>query len=144
MDIEVRKATMADIQAITKLSIQLGYPSQTDEITATNLEWIFGSENDDAFVADFKGWVIGWMQVTYVVRLESKPFCELVGLVVEERARGGGVGKLLVARAMEWARERGTETLRLRTNVNRKEAHKFYEKIGFTLTKEQRVYGMNL
>ena len=143
MEIQVRKAAPTDIQSITRLSFQLGY-SQTEEATATNLEWVDKSENDDAYVADLNGQVIGWMQVTYVVRLESKPFCELVGLVVDEKARGGGVGKLLIEKAIEWAKSRSTETLRLRTNVIRTEAHKFYQKVGFTLIKEQKIFCMNL
>lgn len=143
MEILIRKATKADAQSLTRLSFQLGY-NQTDAITISNLEWISKSENDDAFVAEYEEQIVGWMQVTYIVRLESKPFCELVGLVVDESVRSRGVGRLLVDKAIEWAKERNTETLRLRTNVIRTEAHKFYEKVGFNLTKEQKIFGMYL
>jgi GNAT superfamily N-acetyltransferase len=60
--------------------------------------------------------------------------------VVDSRRRREGLGKALVARAEQWARERSLPKLRVRSNVTREESHRFYPAIGFVKSKTQHVY----
>lgn len=143
MNLAIRHATAKDAKAITNLSFQLGY-SLSEAATVLNLELLENSERDIVYVAVQNERVIGWMQVSYCVKLESRPFCEIMGLVTDEHVRGKGVGRMLVMHAAEWGRQRNCATLVVRTNVVRTEAHRFYEVCGFTLKKEQKVYGMSL
>jgi hypothetical protein len=46
----------------------------------------------------------------------------------------------MVAAAEAWVLERGLAMLRLKTNAARKDAHRFYERMGFENVKEQIVY----
>ncbi len=91
------------------------------------------------FVAEDRG-VVGWIHVQLDFGLVSSGVAEVGGLVVDERNRRGGIATALVARAQEWAQDRGCRELVVRSNTRRREAHEFYPALGFEPVKEQRVY----
>ena len=74
------------------------------------------------------------------VTLESGPSAEIAGLVVDEETRGAGVGARLVAEAEAWAAGAGFARMRVRSNVKRNRARRFYERAGFVVTKRQRNF----
>jgi hypothetical protein len=51
---------------------------------------------------------------------------------------------MLIEKAIEWAGNKSSETLRVRTNMIRTQTHRFYEAVGFELMKQQNVYGISL
>jgi len=53
---------------------------------------------------------------------------------------GTSVGRLLMQQAEQWAREQGYSEVILRSNVIRARAHKFYESLGYTPIKSQKVF----
>jgi GNAT superfamily N-acetyltransferase len=55
----------------------------------------------------------------------------LEDVVVDERARGRGVGEALVAAAIDEARRRGAPEIELRTAPWRKAANRLYPRLGF-------------
>jgi len=140
----VRAAMLEDSSTIEELSAQLGYASSSDE-TADRLTALLCSEDHGVFVACLAGgMVIGWVHVFAALRVESAPFAELGGFVVAESHRGRGFGRRLLNSAELWSAERGMLKLRVRTRIERKEAHAFYSRMGFSRTKEQRVYDKSL
>ena len=141
--ISIRTATLSDAPAITQLSFQLGYTISEAE-TLSNLQWLDQSSNDVVLVATDNEQVVGWMQILYTVRLETGAFCEIVGLVVDERQRSKGIGKMLIEKAVEWTKGRACNSLRVRTNVIRTDTHRFYANAGFKLAKEQKIFTMEL
>jgi len=132
-----------DAPAIAALSLQLGY-SITAEKTAAQIIAISNSPNDVAYVAVDGHTVIGWIHVFRTLRLECDPYCEIGGLVVEQLYRGNGIGKILIDNARPWCREKKCSVLRVRSNVKRTDAHKFYEQVGFTTIKQQKVFEIPL
>ena len=52
-------------------------------------------------------------------------------MVVDEAARGGGVGEALTAEAVRLADEAGARTLDLTSRPSRQAAHRLYSKLGF-------------
>ncbi|KYZ76744.1 GCN5 family acetyltransferase [Anaerosporomusa subterranea] len=62
---------------------------------------------------------------------DCRPFVVLENLIVSERARGLGIGKLLVSYIEERARERNCYYIMFASLAKRKEAHRFYESIGY-------------
>ncbi len=126
-----------DAEAAARLATQLGYPS-----TAEQIERRFHALREAAdarvFVAEgADGTPVGWIHVFGRRMLESDPDAEIGGLVVDERLRGRGIGKALMAVAEEWAREKGYRAVCLRSNVIRKEAHEFYKGLGYEVVKTQ-------
>ncbi len=135
----IRPARTDDHAALAELAGELGYPSSTEQVAA-RLRAIDRSGNGAVLVAEDDARVVAWLHVFASERLETDTFAEIGGLVVASTARGRGVGERLVHAAAEWARERTLTTLRVRSNVIRHDAHRFYERLGFTRTKDQAVF----
>ncbi|RDV15000.1 GNAT family N-acetyltransferase [Pontibacter diazotrophicus] len=143
MHVTIRKAASEDATAINNLAWQLGY-TPTVEATAERIHAITADKTHCAFVAEASGEVIGWVQAFCAIRLESEPFVEIGGLVVDVNARGTGVGRKLVQQVMVWSAQQPVSKIRVRTNTTRLETHQFYQKFGFEENKEQKVYDLKL
>jgi GNAT superfamily N-acetyltransferase len=63
--------------------------------------------------------------------LDKPPEAVVQALVVDQAVRGSGVGKIVMAAAEAWVKDRGFVSVALASNVTRDEAHAFYEAIGF-------------
>lgn len=136
----IRHAIDSDAAALAALSTQLGYPARPEEAA----ERLSALGAGALLVAEEDGAVLGWIHVCGIRFFQSPPFAEIVGLVVDETARGRGVGKLLVQAAAGWAAEQGYGKLRVRSNVVREDAHRFYEREGFQRVKTQAVFDRRL
>jgi GNAT superfamily N-acetyltransferase len=143
MNVFIKKISQEDAPAVTLLCRQLGYDLPEDQISE-NINAILKSESNDAFVAMFENKVIGWIGVSQAIQIESAPFCEIRGLIVDNLYRKNGVGKMLIEKAAIWGRERGNKKLRLRCNVKRTEAHLFYQHLNFKESKQQKVFEINI
>ena len=84
MNISVRTVTPADAAAVANLSAQLGYPLSVDA-TTDYIKMIAGRENELICLAENDTDITGWIQISLLLRLESGPFFEIVGLVVDEK-----------------------------------------------------------
>lgn len=126
-----------DASAVARLATQLGYPSSGLQIEK-RWETVRSSPDAKALVAtDPQGIVLGWIHVFATRMLESDSVAEIGGLVVDEGARGRGIGAILVTAAEAWAIERGFSAVTVRSNVIRKEAHAFYRRLGYDVQKSQ-------
>jgi GNAT superfamily N-acetyltransferase len=143
MEIRINKLTIKHAQDVQRLSGQLGYPMSMPDIEA-NIAEVITTKDHIAFVALENEKAIGWIHAFKGLFLESRPFIEIGGLVVDEEHRGKGVGKELVQKIREWCLEKGFDTLRVRSNTKRNEAHRFYLNLGFTEMKEQKVFQIQL
>jgi GNAT superfamily N-acetyltransferase len=139
----IRNVDLADVAALAGLSGQLGYPVKESEVR-DRLVAILSREGSTVWVAEVKGKVVGWAHVVGEQFLESPPFAELAGLVVDRDARGSGIGRRLVEACIQWAQGHGFQQIRVRSNVVREEAHRFYLKVGFAKIKSQTVFAMDL
>ena len=139
----IRFADIADASAIADLSEQWGYQSTKEKMLCClgNL----GNNNDHVMYVMLKDdQVIGWIHGIYSLRIESDPFIEIGGLIVDKNFRRRGLGKLLVDKIIEWSLTRKCHTVRVRCNITRKEANAFYGMIGFKEIKQQKVYDIKV
>lgn len=139
LEILIREARRDDAAAIAGLSTQLGYPT-TPEQSAERLRRVESDPDHLALVAQRGGQVVGWIHLAATHSLDSEPCGEILGLVIDQHERGQGIGQRLAAAAVEWARGRGLEQLKVRSNVVRERAHGFYERQGFATVKSQKVF----
>jgi putative acetyltransferase len=58
--------------------------------------------------------------------------CELVKMYLQKKVRGFGLGKLLIAKCLEYAQDSGYRQIYLETMPELKKALSVYEKFGFT------------
>ena len=138
--IAIRVARDDDAAALADLSSQLGYPVDAASMRE-RLARVLAARVGEVYVAvDVQDRVVGWTHVVPRLQLEDAPFAELAGLVVDESARGLGVGATLLAAAENWAREQGFASLRVRSNVLRERAHRFYEREGYVRIKSQAMF----
>jgi GNAT superfamily N-acetyltransferase len=138
--ISIRTAAERDAADLARLSGELGYPSDTATI-AGRLALVRRSCAGEIYVAvDRQSTIVGWTHVAPRLNLEEQPFAELAGLIVGNGARGLGVGTLLLRAAEHWAREHGYAKLRVRSNVVRERAHRFYLREGYVERKRQVVF----
>lgn len=99
------------------------------------------SPADAVFVAvDEAEQIVGWIHIARRVLLESGPFAEILGLVVDEAFRNCRIGEALVHHAEAWAHDRGLSEIRVRSNVIRERARGFYERLGYHVVKQQAVF----
>jgi GNAT superfamily N-acetyltransferase len=135
---------MADAGRLASLSAELGYPVPADAL-AERLGHLLDRDGEIVLVAELDpGEVVGWVHGSEQLLLESGRRCELLGLVVDARHRGRGVGRRLVAAVEDWAAARGLDQMAVRSNVARTESHPFYERLGYAPVKTQHSYRKSL
>ena len=141
---EVRGAKPSDAARIAALCGQLGYPTTTRRMSA-RLRQALKDRSAACFVAVRREQgVIGWVHVTVRPLLEVERQAEVSGLVVDERARGQGAGRLLMEAAERWARRKRCAEMSLRSNVIREKAHAFYVRRGYKHYKTQKTFRKRL
>src|SRR5262245_48785423 len=118
MGILFRAARLADAGALLPLVEELGYPSAPQALRA-RLERLLAADDQALFVAEEAGELVGWVHVQESGSLVSDPCALVAGLVVAGTTRRRGVGRALMQRVEQWARERGLFSLRLRTRAAR-------------------------
>ena len=142
--VRVRTAVPADAETLARLSAQLGYPADT-AVVARRLREIAGPDVGVVLVAVSEDdAVLGFAQASPQHFLVVEPFVELAALVVDEGVRGSGIGVALLRAVEQWARARGFATVRVRSNVIRERAHRFYLREGYAEHKRQAVFSRQL
>lgn len=83
---------------------------------------------------DGDGHLVATMQLTLLPSLSrgGATRLQIEAVRVAGRTRGGGLGTALMAWALDWGREHGAELAQLTTDRARPDAHRFYERLGFT------------
>ena len=91
---------------------------------------------NDLIVAEIAGQIVGCLQLTMIPCLsrQGKTRAQLEGIRVATPWRGRRVGERLIRHALDRARKNGCELAQLTTDVQRTEAARFYERLGFRPT----------
>jgi len=142
--IAIREARISDASELALLAKQLGYDSTPEEVAA-RLPGIFADSEHIVFVAENKnGELAGYVDAFLFRTAASDVRAEIAGLVVHEASRSQNIGRMLMARAEDWAREKGCSECGLRSNVIREGAHRFYENLGYRVNKTQKSFRKKL
>ena len=141
MNFEIRKYNDSDLGDLVGLMAQLGY-HHTERSLSENICAVQES-GGEIFVADSMGKVHGCICAILDIRLAAGINGEIVSLVVDNSVRGQGVGKSLVAKAESWLMQK-TNSLRVRANSVRSDAHDFYQSLGYSLSKTQSIFTKNV
>lgn len=134
IDIVLRPATLDDIPALTGLTAELGYPDREEEVRR-RFESVSEQPAHKVVVAERDAKVVGLMSFHALDLLYGiGKLARITALVVTASQRSAGIGKMLVAKAEELAREAGCTRIELTSNNRRVEAHKFYESLGYEVS----------
>lgn len=140
----VRPMEAGDLGRVSELSAQLGYPATPADLKRRYAELSPSPDHVLLVAVAEEGRIAGWIHARWERPLESEFVVEISGLVVDAAARRLGAGRALVAGVERWTRDKGGRRLRVRSNVLRDEAHRFYPSVGFVLKKTQQVYDRDL
>jgi len=127
----IRAAEASDAPALASLMGELGYDTRTAEMEM-RLEFILGDSRYRTFVAVTDG-KIGGMIGTFCHHSyeHNDPSGRILALVVSKTMRQRGVGRQLVSVAENDFAQRNVRRIAVYTRLTRKEAHRFYEDIGY-------------
>jgi len=79
---------------------------EVQEQTLQNINAVLESNDHTAFVAEYENKIVGWIGASQAIMIEVMPHCEINGLVIDQDHRGMGIGKLLIDKVKQWAREK--------------------------------------
>jgi GNAT superfamily N-acetyltransferase len=139
----IREATRADLPAIVALladdvlgkarefaTVDDAYEKAFADIDADPRNFLIVAEDGDAVVA--------CMQITYIPGLgrHGAERSQVEAVRVRAARRGQGVGRQMMAWAIEQARARGCVMMQLTSDKSRADAHRFYARLGFVASHE--------
>ena len=141
--IKIRPARSDDLVLIVEMlaADTIGGHSDSADPAAADgyrraFERIAESPNEEIHVAEWDGIVVGTFTTALLTTLSSRGARHMLVQTVQVRSdfRGKGIGHEMMKCCIELAREAGAASLDLRTNKLRKDAHRFYERLGFGQT----------
>jgi ribosomal protein S18 acetylase RimI-like enzyme len=144
LPVEVYEATEVTdelVEAFARLIPQLS--SSSAPISRIELTEITSSEADTLFMArDSQGRIVGSLTLA-VFRIPTGVRAWIEDVVVDDSARGAGVGEALVDAAVERARSLGAKTVDLTSRPSREAANRLYLRVGFVV-RSTNVYRFSL
>ena len=134
------EATDEVLAALHRLIPQLS--SSSAPITIADLRAIIDSDSSVLFIARLDGRIVGSLTLA-VFRIPTGIRAWIEDVVVDENARGHGLGEALNRAALAEAKRRGAKTVDLTSRPSREAANRLYLRIGF-VARETNVYRYDL
>lgn len=130
----VRRATVGDAGELARLLTLLGHPTTAREVRERWEEW--GAERNEGLVAERDGCGVAGAVTLHVRRLLHRPLPvgRVTALIVDEDARGRGVGRALMGAAEAVFAREGCGIVELTSNARLTDAHAFYRRLGYEQT----------
>jgi ribosomal protein S18 acetylase RimI-like enzyme len=124
----VNEARQEVVDALNKLVPQLSSSATT--LTLFELRDLVESSSTTLFIAHSDEVIVGTLTLA-IFRIPTGLRGWIEDVVVDESARGTGVGEALTSAAIEEARRRGVRSLDLTTRPTRDAANRLYARLGF-------------
>lgn len=140
MDTLIRDAMIDDLPALVRLLGQLNEtasPKPTQR-HALAFEAVSADPRQRLLVVERAGAVIGTAALVVVPNLghNGSPYALVENVVIDESARGQRHGEVLMRYVIDAALAAGCYKVVLTSRKSRKDAHRFYERLGFAATSE--------
>ena len=135
-----RIASRQDLPAIVHLLADddLGSQRERDEEPLPSsysaaFELIDHDLNHQLIVAESNGRVVGTLHLMFLpsISFQGGLRAQIESVRVDKDYRNMGIGREMMKWAIEGARSRGARVVQLTTHLSRKNAHRFYERLGF-------------
>ncbi|MGW6742993.1 N-acetyltransferase family protein [Streptomyces sp. NPDC055025] len=138
-DLEIRPATPDDLPAIVAMLADdpLGAQRESpDDLTPyiAAYEHLARDPNQRMMVAVRERRVVGTLQLTIVPGLSRRGALRSIieGVRVHADERGSGLGTRFIEWAIDESRRQGCQLVQLTSDASRIDAHRFYERLGFS------------
>lgn len=145
MTVQIRQATMQDYSSIAEISRESqqlhaqGQPtifrSDTPGFSEEYLRHLLEDDQSDAYVAEKDAQIVGYVflhvhQLSFLDFFHPEMVALISDIAVTALARRKGIGHLLFAASLQWARNRNADRLELNVWEFNTEALAFYERNG--------------
>jgi ribosomal protein S18 acetylase RimI-like enzyme len=134
--IEIAETSTEELRAA--LAGLLPQLSSSSPPTLAELDLIVADPDSALFVARLDGAIVGSLTLVFY-RIPTGVKAWIEDVVVDEAARGHGIGELMNRAALDHARARGVKGVSLTSRPSREAANRLYQRIGFT-ARETNVY----
>ena len=132
VDLMIRAACTSDGAALAGLMCELGYQTSESEMQS-RLEKILPDPHYCTLVAVAEDRVCGMIGTFARYSFEhNDPGGRILALVVAKASRRSSIGRRLVAAAENDFVQRNITRIAVNTRCQRKDAHQFYESLGYT------------
>uniref|UniRef100_A0AAU3GWY8 GNAT family N-acetyltransferase n=1 Tax=Streptomyces sp. NBC_01401 TaxID=2903854 RepID=A0AAU3GWY8_9ACTN len=138
-DLDIRPAALADISAIVAMLADdpLGAQRESPDDLApyqAAFRRLSDDPNQHLTVAVRQGRIVGTLQLTIIPGLSRRGATRslIEGVRVHADERGSGLGTQLIQWAVDESRRQGCQLVQLTSDASRTDAHRFYERLGFT------------
>ena len=139
----IRTVQVKDAGQIRDLCHQaLGYDSTLEKVAAQVEKFNLSDSGHFCFVYEEEqtGNILGYVEAEAYESVYSDSGLNVLGLAVFPSAQGRGIGRQLMERVEEFAKSSHYAFIRLNSASHRKEAHVFYERIGYEGNKTQKRF----
>jgi ribosomal protein S18 acetylase RimI-like enzyme len=131
IDLTVRDATLGDAAELAALMCELDYETTPAEME-TRLKSILPNPDYRTLVGIVDERVCGMIGTLSNLSFEhNDPGGRILALVISNNMRRRGIGRALIAAAEKDFVRRGIKRIALNTRLTRKDAHRFYETLGY-------------
>lgn len=139
-DLIIREAREADLSALIALfaADAVGGHGDTTDPSAYDdylraFRTIQSSSDQALYVAELDGEAVGTFQTMITTSLTGRGSSAMIIEAVQTRndVRGQGIGAAMINFCIGEAKSRGVRLVQLTSNAVRKDAHRFYERLGF-------------
>ncbi|NED04444.1 GNAT family N-acetyltransferase [Streptomyces sp. SID6648] len=138
-DLEIRPAVPEDLPAVVAMLADdpLGAQRESpDDLTPYQeaLQRLADDPNQHVVVAVRQNRVVGTLQLTIIPGLSRRGSTRSIieGVRIHGDERGSGLGTQLIQWAVDESRRQNCQLVQLTSDVTREDAHRFYERLGFT------------
>jgi GNAT superfamily N-acetyltransferase len=131
--IEIKKINRTDLDDLSLLHEELSKKKTDFEIMVNNFEWMANNESYILLGAKVDGKLIGSLMGIICLDLvgSCQPFMVIENVIVTKSLRGQGVGKELMNEIEKIGKENNCHYMMFVSGAHRKDAHKFYESLGY-------------
>jgi GNAT superfamily N-acetyltransferase len=139
----VRRATEADLPGILRLlfddrvtpskELDPGAPCYAEALRDMQ-----ASDVNGMYAAEAEGRLVGTFMLTFIRHLmrQGRLVAQIEEVRIDPLVRNRGYGAEMMRWAIEEARRRGCSRVQLTSNKSRKDAHRFYARLGFRASHE--------
>lgn len=130
---KIRNMQPEDKNTVVHLLEQLGYPD-TGEFISQKINILLNDPDEYLMVAEnSEGNVVAFISIHIIPQIALKgDFARISYFSVDEKSRSSGIGKQMEVYCEKIARERNCDRIELHCNFTRKDAHRFYDRQGYT------------
>jgi GNAT superfamily N-acetyltransferase len=157
MAVTIRRATKDDAKRVAELAVKLARQHENYDARRfarlydeTDAQWYYGSRNETTdevvLVAEIDNQIVGFAYLQY----EAKDYPNLLenaawlhDIYLEQSARTAGIGKLLIEKSVEAAKNLGADKLMLAVAAENTAAREFFNHLGLRETMIEMMLDLN-